>query len=186
MAVSYECEQCNSPRVPPSAGSVSSKRRAFARLPSLVPKPRAHGGTANFALECESELDGRGTAPHVSSDQETWRPEVIPNNGQQSPLSPLHRQRQFRLPMHKALGHRSFHHHRLQTVVDTNTCLDSADDLRIDFKSDSRFAREVGDLETRKQTSTGVRYLHRQFGRHLGPWQSILGRFGDRVSNAKV
>ena len=70
MAVSYECEQCNSPRVPPSAGSVSSKRRAFARLPSLVPKPRAHGGTANFALECESELDGRGTAPHVSSDQD--------------------------------------------------------------------------------------------------------------------
>jgi hypothetical protein len=104
MAVSYECEQCNSPRVPSSAGSVSSKRRAFARLPSLVPKPRGHGGTSNFAFNCESELDGRGTAPHVSSDQETWRPEVIPNNGQQSPLFPLHRQQQFRLPMHKALG----------------------------------------------------------------------------------
>jgi hypothetical protein len=175
--------QFTSSTVPPSAGSVSSKRRAFARLPSLVPKPRAHGGTANFALECESELDGRGTAPHVSSDQETWRPEVIPNNGQQSPSH--------HCTVSDNFGCRCTKPWELSSSSTADggggyTCLDSADDLRIDFKSDSRFAREVGDLETRKQTSTGVRYLHRQFGRHLGPWQSILGRFGDRVSNAKV
>jgi hypothetical protein len=105
MAVSYECEQCNSQTVTPSAGSVSSKRRALAKLPSLVPKPRAHGGTANFALECESELDRRGAAPHVSFDQETWRPKVVPKQrpGKQIPSHHCTVSNKLRLPMHKLL-----------------------------------------------------------------------------------
>jgi hypothetical protein len=58
MAVSYECEHCNTRTAPPSGGQcIFQTKGSFARLSSLVPKPRAHGGTANFALECESELD---------------------------------------------------------------------------------------------------------------------------------
>jgi hypothetical protein len=41
---------------------------------------------SSFALECESELDKRGGALHVSSDRETWCPGIIQTQGSR-PLS---------------------------------------------------------------------------------------------------
>lgn len=109
IAVSYECEQCNPRTVPPSAWqswqciSQTSAQRAFARLPSLVPKPRAHGGTANLLRIGVRERAGVETKRLRRTCLLTKRHGVTPvrgnsdpNNGQQkqSPLSSLHRQQQ--------------------------------------------------------------------------------------------
>jgi hypothetical protein len=136
MAVSYECERCNNSRTAqPSAGSVSSKRRALRETTILGAKAKGAWRIANFALECESELDKRGAAPHVSSDQETWRPKVIPKQRPAKPLLPLHRQQHISAADAQALGSCSI-------IIDCRQWIHMSR-LRgrslIEFGSDSRF-----------------------------------------------
>jgi hypothetical protein len=52
----------------------------------LGAKAKGAWRTSSFALECESELEERGAALHVSSDQETWRPGITQTQGSK-PLS---------------------------------------------------------------------------------------------------
>ena len=131
IAVSYECEQCNPRTVPPSAWqswqciSQTSAQRAFARLPSLVPKPRAHGGTANLLRIGVRERAGVETKRLRRTCLLTKRHGVTPvkgnsdpNNGQQKQSPPL-----ISAPSaatsdfgcrctHKLLGASNHHHHR--------------------------------------------------------------------------
>jgi hypothetical protein len=51
----------------------------------LGAKAKGAWRASSFALECETELDGRGAALHVSSDQGTWRPSITQTKGK--PLS---------------------------------------------------------------------------------------------------
>jgi hypothetical protein len=93
MAVSYECEHRNTRTVPPSGGQCIFKTKGSSR--DYHPWCQSQGRMAGLQTShwsARASWTRRGAAPHVSSDQETWRPKVI--SKQQSPLSPLHRQQQ--------------------------------------------------------------------------------------------
>lgn len=84
MAVSYESEK--DALIYPLVWAVYLMDSASGEAIILGAKAKGAWRASSFALECETELDKRGAALHVSSDQETWRPGITQTQGSK-PLS---------------------------------------------------------------------------------------------------